>query len=124
MRTNERNWEPIGIASIAWIGDRQEVAINRFAEIRRAIRVVKAWATPLFRLPGSYFEIRHIDGYVRASTIGEIGSFFDLTLATPKPTIKRAAKPRTQAAPSAPTEAIVTTAPPTPVLVPAVPTAQ
>jgi hypothetical protein len=102
MRRQSKNWESSTVTAVTCHTKRGETQIRRYAPLARAVRAVRAWATPLFRREDPTFTIHHVSGEVRWATPQEVGCLFDLVFRAPR----QPAKIRTQAARPAPQVAI------------------
>ena len=84
-----RTWELLDIAEIRCEWDTGHSTLLRYANRRRAERVVKVWSSPLFMRLNPSFRIVHLDGHHHFESITTIRGLFDLALVPKRSTKTR-----------------------------------
>jgi hypothetical protein len=107
IKAEPKTWDLENVRCVRCFTEHGEFTIMRAASFRHACRVVRAWASPLFRRAGATFEIEGTNGGKRGAWIQEVAKLFELELKASECKVQLA----TQAAQIAPPATIPAPAP-------------
>ena len=107
IKAEPKTWDLENVRCARCFTEHGEFTIMRAADFRHACRVVRAWASPLFRCAGATFEIEGTNGSKRAAWVQEVARLFEIELTASQCKVQ----PVTKAAQIAPLATIPAPAP-------------
>ena len=108
IKAEPKTWDLENVRCVRCFTEHGEFTIMRYASFRHACRVVRAWASPLFRRAGATFEIEGTNGNKRGAWVQEVAKLFEIELTASQCKVQ----PVAQVAQIAPLATIPAPAPP------------